>query len=403
MSTVERTTTRVAGLKSSEMDFQLMRSLGAANYGGAAPGELFQRLQTLDGNDPYQWPPAFEGLARQVEQQGEEAGRKGHGVSARDHYLRASMYWRASEYFSDPFRPDMRQRGLACRGAFLRAAQFLDDKITPIEIPFENVKLPGLFMTPAGKANGRTIMILTGFGGTGEELYFQAARAGLERGFNVFIGEGPGQVGAMRIYPDLIFRADYEKPIAAMIDAVLGRPEVDPTKLAVYGISFGGYFAIRGGEHDRRIKALIANSPIVDLRRYMLGFVGGETTAANPPRLELKEVDDIPDTELPHAQKLSFKASCRRFGVTSFAQWIERLKLFTAVEALDRITCPTLAMVGAGEGAEARQQFETFCSRVSGPVTKRVFEVSEGADMHCQVGNLLLSNAVVYDWLEEVL
>ncbi len=30
-------------------------------------------------------------------------------------------------------------------------------------------------------------------------------------------------------------------------------------------------------------------------------------------------------------------------------------------------------------------------------------EFAEGADMHCQVGNLPLSNAVIYDWLEEVL
>src|SRR5262245_4275270 len=37
MSTVERTSTRISGLKSPEMDFQLMRSLGAANYGGATP------------------------------------------------------------------------------------------------------------------------------------------------------------------------------------------------------------------------------------------------------------------------------------------------------------------------------------------------------------------------------
>jgi hypothetical protein len=60
-------------------------------------------------------------------------------------------------------------------------------------------------------------------------------------------------------------------------------------------------------------------------------------------------------------------------------------------------------MIGAGEGGEARQQFDTFCTRVSGLVSRRVFEVAEGADMHCQVGNLPLSNAVIYDWLEEVL
>jgi hypothetical protein len=70
---------------------------------------------------------------------------------------------------------------------------------------------------------------------------------------------------------------------------------------------------------------------------------------------------------------------------------------------VSRNNCPSLAMIGAGEGGEARQQFDIFCTRVSGPVTRRAFQVSEGADMHCQVGNLPLSNTAIYDWLEEVL
>jgi hypothetical protein len=60
-------------------------------------------------------------------------------------------------------------------------------------------------------------------------------------------------------------------------------------------------------------------------------------------------------------------------------------------------------MAGTGGGSEAIAQFETFCRGVAGPATRRVFDVGEGADMHCQVGNLPLSNAVVYDWLKEVL
>ena len=33
--------------------------------------------------------------------------------------------------------------------------------------------------------------------------------------------------------------------------------------------------------------------------------------------------------------------------------------------------------------------------------TSPFFSVDEGADMHCQLGNLPLSNAVGYDWLDE--
>ena len=46
--------------------------------------------------------------------------------------------------------------------------------------------------------------------------------------------------------------------------------------------------------------------------------------------------------------------------------------------------------------------FKSFSTGVSGPVTQRVFTTAEGADTHCQLGNLPLSNAVIYDWLDEV-
>ena len=36
-------------------------------------------------------------------------------------------------------------------------------------------------------------------------------------------------------------------------------------------------------------------------------------------------------------------------------------------------------------------------------VTRRAFTAAEGADSHCQLGNLPLSNALVCLWLDEVL
>jgi pimeloyl-ACP methyl ester carboxylesterase len=402
MSRVERTDTRIAGFASPEMDFQLMRSLGAASFRGGEPGEIFAARGAIKNDDPNAWPPAFAALADRVRKTGEVAAAGGHAVSARDHFLRASMYYRSAEYFADPFGREGQQWGLASRHTFIDATQHMPDRTEVVEIPFEGKALPGYFMTPAGGTkDGRTVLVLTGFDGTGEELYFQTARAGLERGFNVLVAEGPGQVGCLRFHPELTFRPDYEKPIGAIVDYALARRDVAPERLALYGISLGGYFVIRAGAHDGRIRALVANSPIVDLHAYMVAFVGPEF-AQDPPAIRLADVDAIPDAEFPPAMKLGFKSACRRFGGDSFAGWLKRLEAFTAGESLARIKCPTLAMAGVGEGAETAAQFKRYCSGVSGPVTQRLFTADEGADMHCQVGNLSLSNAAVYDWLGDV-
>jgi dienelactone hydrolase len=399
---VARSETRVRGFADPEMDFQLLRGLGAANYMGAAVGEILAAVRDISDGDPRTWPPAFATLGERTLSAARSALPR-HPVSARDHFLRASMYYRAAEYYDDPVTDTSRAHGLASRDAFVEAAKLMPAKPEVLRIPFERIWLPGYFMQPIGaEARPRkTVILLTGFDGTGEELYFQAGHAALERGWNVLITEGPGQAGFLRFHPNVAFRPDYEVPVGAVIDHALSRPEVDPQRLALYGISFGGYFASRAAAHDARIRALVANSPIPDLHAYIVGFVGREI-AANPPPLTLREIDGIPDQQLPPGIKHSLKASLRRFGVDSVAAWLERTREFRVGDALRNIRCPSLALVGKSEGSVAMELFESFSRGVGGPVTRRVFTTAEGADSHCQLGNLPLSNAVVYDWLDEV-
>jgi len=407
MAGVDRTATRILGFTSPEMDFQLMRQLGAANAGGGAPGEIFAARGSIDGDDPYAWPPAFAAQAERLETMADAALAAGHTVSASQHLLRASSYYRSAEYFSDPFKPEGLVFGNKSRNTFVKAAPLLPHHIEAIGIPFDGLELPGYFMAPAGGArDGRTVIAMTGFDGTGEELYFQTAADGLARGFNVLVAEGPGQVGALRRYPERPFQPDYEAPIGAIVDYALTRSDVNADKLALYGISFGGYFVTRGAAHDDRLKALIANSPIVDLLAYMSAFVsaGDDADDSNEDQdVSLDEVDEVPDDLMPPAVKLGFKSACRRFAVTSFSGWFEALAAYTVTDDLHRITCPSLAMVGVGEGDEALRQAEVFRTSVAGPVTLRTFDVDDGADMHCQLGNLPLSNAVIYDWLSDTL
>lgn len=187
---VSRGHVRVLGFDNHEMDFQLQRGLGAASYGGGTLGELLYvaeqvRMRTAaqpeDERDPIRhWVDTHGELARRVEELGRQALAKGHRISARDHLLRASMYYRAAEYFCDPYTPEHRRWGLASRETFILGAGLLDVGFQTVEIPCENTSIPAYFFQPVdGDARPRkTVIINTGFDGSGEELYIlrRAAR-----------------------------------------------------------------------------------------------------------------------------------------------------------------------------------------------------------------------------------
>lgn len=410
---VERGRTRVLGYSDPEMEFQLQRGLGAASYGGGASGELLvaaeairQRLagQPESQQDPSEaWVGVHAELAQRTETLGRDALNAGHAVSARDHLLRASMYYRAAEYYCDPYTPDHRRWGMASRQAFITGAGLLATPFRVVEIPYEDTPIPAYFLQPddSHPAPRKTLIVNTGFDGSGEELFFTAGRAGLERGYNLLLIDGPGQTGMTRLYPDIKFRPDWEAPIRAVVDWLSAQPSVDMNRLGLYGISLGGYFATRAACFEPRIRALAVNSPIVDLKAYQLGFFPPEVVE-DPPELRLEWMPDIPNSELPPKLRALLKIAFFRFGIESLRDWVALLDAFQTGEHLGRIAIPCLSMVGEAEGGEPLAQAQAFKKGVAGPVAERIFRYEEGADAHCQVGNLPLSLAVLYDWMDEV-
>jgi len=49
---------------------------------------------------------------------------------------------------------------------------------------------------------------------------------------------------------------------------------------------------------------------------------------------------------------------------------------------------------------QTRAAFDTLTQQ-GNDVTLRVFEAADGADAHCQVNNLRLAHATVFDWLDD--
>lgn len=382
--------------ENEEFDFQIVRGLGVACRGGATLGECLSTAGRIGDGDILSWVREWASTAAAVEGQAADLLKQGVRSGARDSYLRASMYWRAAEYYAFFSEPSRRQYWESSERCFREATQLTDYRWEVLEIPFGDVKLPGYFFSPLqGNQPRPTLMLLSGFDGTMEEGYFGMGSYALEEGYNVILFEGPGQAAMCHLYPDRPFMPDFEKPVSAAVDYVLSRPDVDPDRLALFGLSLGGYFAARAALYDKRIKACLLDSPIVDMHAYFAGS-------------QLKNLMELPEADYEAAMQAvpiirwAIETFGRRFGARTVPDMFEKMKSFNIVGKENGIKCATLSLVGEGEGEEARKQAERFYENVSGPKAKHVFTADEGADAHCQVGNLPLACSVALAWLKEI-
>ncbi len=404
MSKIARSKTRVRGFSDSEMDFQLIRQLGASSYGGASIGECLSVAGRTDDGEPSGWVREFTRLAEHQEKDALSRAQAGHYISARDQFLKASNSYRAAEYYTDSRERAHRDLGMKSRDCFRRAMKHMGHTFESFQLPYKEIRLPLYFMAPIGDQKKRkTLIIVSGFDGTLEEEYLMRGRPALERGYNVVLFAGPGQMDTLRDHPGTYFEPDFENPTKAVVDFCGERPEVDLKRLALLGISFGGYFAVRAAAFEKRIKALIANSPILNLHDYLAAFAG-EDPADSPDEqnFRIEDIPDIPDDILSKQAKFMTANLIKRFGQPSFRDTFIYLREFVVEETVSDIGCPSLAMAGAGEGEEPEKQFKSFCEKVSGPVDSHLFTELEGADTHCQVGNVSFAACVFLDWLDEL-
>jgi pimeloyl-ACP methyl ester carboxylesterase len=160
-----------------------------------------------------------------------------------------------------------------------------------VQIPYEDSFLPAYYFRAAADQAARATVILTnGYDGTAEELYFTNGAAALERGYNVLAFDGPGQ-GTMIIDYGVPFRPDWENVITPVVDFLRGRPDTDAERIALIGLSFGGYLAPRAATAEHRLAACISDCGAYDLfdvtARRLPGFLGRQLPDGSPALLRL--------------------------------------------------------------------------------------------------------------------
>ena len=200
------------------------------------------------------WCRIWSERAAHHEQIGRVALAKKHFLTAGECLQRAGVYYHFASFLFVNDIPQMKaahMKAVECRQAALPHLRLPGERV---QIPYEGKTLPGILRKPAGDDKPPVVVMAVGLDSTKEEGDAYEAPF-LARGMATLIFEGPGQGEAQY---DLAIRGDYEVPVRSVLDYVETRRDLDASRIGMWGVSLGGYYAPRAAAFDKRIKACIA-------------------------------------------------------------------------------------------------------------------------------------------------
>lgn len=386
-----------------DMNYVFQCLLGAAYYRAADIGACLTIAdQIIDGDRP----SALRALlvaGDRLSAIAETSTRNRRRVSAREAYMQAANYIFWATYFLNPAgAPDAFSfNWLRHQELWDKAAGLHDPPVDYLPFPYEKTTLPGYFFKIDDSGKRRPLLILNNEGGM-ITAWTTGVAAALERGYNAYTFYGPGQ-GTGLLQQKLYCRPDWEKVISPLLDYLLIRREVDPGRIALLGISDGGYCAARAAAFDARLAACVVDPGIWDISIAWMHSLSG-------PMIELLETtsqakfDNLIRIELsinPRAAATLVRR-IRPIGLSSAFEAFKAARQYNLSGVANQIRCPMLITDSEGDQPWTGQSQKLFDS-LSGPKTLMKFTLAEGGDLQCEPKIAGLRAQRIFDWLDETL
>jgi hypothetical protein len=392
--------------KDDDFEYMMLGALGATYHKCADVGECLTTAASIEDGDYEGWYRAWLATADRVRRFAEQSAAKGHQTSAREAFLRASLtYYKNAAFFldgtSDPSRilPTFK----AHRECFDEAASRFDPPVEKVQIPYEDTTLPGYLFKVDGSGRSRPLLLLNnGSDSDAADMYLMGAAAALERGYNALAYDGPGQ-GAALFLQDLYFRPDWEEVVTPVVDFTLGRPEVDPKRIAIMGVSQAGYWVPRAVAFEHRIAAAIADPGVFDVSTSWTDHLPQDIQELLE-KGEKEEFDKNMEEGMRSSESLRYtlRFRMRPYGTDSPYDAFKMAEQYTLEGVAEKIRCPMLVTDPENEQFWPGQSHRVY-EALTSPKELVPFAAAEGADSHCEPKAHSLREQRIFDWLDETL
>ncbi|KAK7052045.1 2,6-dihydropseudooxynicotine hydrolase [Favolaschia claudopus] len=385
--------------------FQLLNLLGMATYRGADVAEVLGAAQVIVPGNFSSYNNTFAELATRKQAQASVAKNK---VNARDTFFQAAAYWRDADFFnhgnqSDPIIDEYWTNQLECFTAANSALPVPGEYVT---IPTaSNFSAIGIFYAADSDTSTEkpTLLVGNGYDASQEDSYHSSCVAALERGWNCMTYEGPGQP-TVRRQQKIGFISEWEKVVTPVVDYLANRTDVDMDRLALSGISFGGYLAARAAAFEPRIKALLLNPGVVTVQDGFLGQLPSQFQdlfhSGNKSAFDAIVLAIVSNSSMPSSLRWGIEHGLWAFDTESPSEFLVTTGAMNMTGLFDRLTMPIWLANGTRD--DVLSQSLDFVEQVGNTtnVTLVTFDGPEG--YHCQPGAASSTNREMFEWLETV-
>jgi hypothetical protein len=352
---------------------------------------IFSHLISHDINDPYsdEYTNAFLPTAQKLAEEAEELAEKNQDIEkAKKIYLRANAVFRLARfpYIGTPLKEHVFEEQKA---VYLRGSKLWDIPIEETIIPHthasnsDGLNIP-LYIRkpPSTNTSFPTILLITGLDGHRPDNTERTTEH-LKRGWATVICDIPGTTVDCPsnrrdpLSPDRLF--------SSILDWIRDQPDLDEKKVIAWGLSAGGYYAIR-----------LAHTH----RTHLLGSVGHG--AGSHHYIGREWLSNVGKHEYPFGLE---RAYATKYGYASFEEMKERCQdefsLISskgegvAVVSMGLPSCRLLLINGVLDGCMPVEDSTVLAEYGS---VKEIRLVRERAHMGYPE-----ANGVVFPWLESVM